>query len=164
MIAMSYGNVFVGSISMGANPMHALRTIRAAESYRGTSLLIAFSHCINWGIDMQQGMKIQKDAVACGYWPLYSFDPRDQSHPFQLASKKPEGTFKDFALKEARFRILERSKPHESARLLELGQHDIDKRYHFYEQLAGVDRATAAAAEAGDIGGNKATDSKEVEA
>ena len=52
MIAMSYGNVFVGSISMGANPMHAIRTIRAAESYRGTSLLIAFSHCIGWGIDM----------------------------------------------------------------------------------------------------------------
>ncbi len=55
MIAMSYGNVFVGSISLGANPMHAIRTIRAAESYRGTSLLIAFSHCIGWGIDMQHG-------------------------------------------------------------------------------------------------------------
>ena len=55
MIAMSYGNVFVGSISLGANPMHAIRTIRAAESYRGTSLLIAFSHCINWGIDMRAG-------------------------------------------------------------------------------------------------------------
>ena len=144
MIAMSYGNVFVGSISLGANPMHAIRTIRAAESYRGTSLLIAFSHCINWGIDMQQGMGIQKDAVACGYWPLYSFDPRDESHPFQLASKKPEGAFKDFALKEARFRILDRSKPEDSARLLALGQQDIDKRYHFYEQLAGVDRAAAA--------------------
>ena len=103
MIAMSYGNVFVGSISLGANPMHAIRTIRAAESYRGTSLLIAFSHCINWGIDMQQGMNIQKDAVACGYWPLYSFDPRDEAHPFQLASKKPVGAFKDFAMKEARF-------------------------------------------------------------
>ena len=142
MIAMSYGNVFVGSISMGANPMHAIRTIRAAESYRGTSLLIAFSHCIGWGIDMQQGMNIQKDAVACGYWPLYSFDPRDEAHPFQLASKKPVGAFKDFAMKEARFAMLARSKPDDSARLLELGQQDIDKRYHFYEQLAGVDRAS----------------------
>jgi pyruvate-ferredoxin/flavodoxin oxidoreductase len=168
MIAMSYGNVFVGQISMGANPMHALRTIRAAESYRGTSILIAFSHCINWGIDMRQGMNIQKDAVACGYWPLYSFDPREEAHPFQLASKKPVGSFKEFALKEARFRILERSKPAESARLLELGQGDIYKRYHFYEQLAGVSRETAvqAAAEAasGGNGENKAKDSKEVEA
>ena len=124
--------------------MHAIRTIRAAESYRGTSLLIAFSHCINWGINMVQGMEIQKNAVACGYWPLYSFDPRDQAHPFKLASKKPEGAFKDFALKEARFGILARSKPDESARLLELGQQDIDSRYHFYEQLAGVDRTVAA--------------------
>ena len=118
MIAMSYGNVFVGSISLGANPMHAIRTIRAAESYRGTSILIAFSHCINWGINMVQGMAIQKDAVACGYWPLYSFDLRNEAHPFQLASKKPKGAFKDFALKEARFRILERAKPEASARLL----------------------------------------------
>ena len=100
MIAMSYGNVFVGSISLGANPMHAIRTIRTAESYRGTSLLIAFSHCINWGINMVQGMEIQKQAVACGYWPLYSFDPRNEARPFQLASKKPEGSFKDFALKK----------------------------------------------------------------
>jgi len=148
MIAMAYGNVFVGQISLGANPMHAIRTIRAAESYRGTSLLIAFSHCIGWGIDMRQGMNIQKEAVACGYWPLYSFDPRDEAHPFQLASKKPVGAFKDFAMKEARFAMLARSKPDDSARLLELGQRDINKRYHFYEQLAGVDRAAAETAAA----------------
>ncbi|MEN6449836.1 MAG: pyruvate:ferredoxin (flavodoxin) oxidoreductase, partial [Thermoguttaceae bacterium] len=120
MIAMSYGDVFVGSISLGANPMHAIRTIRAAESYRGPSIVIAFSHCIGWGIDMRQGMNIQKEAVACGYWPLYSFDPRDEAHPFQLASKKPVGEFKDFALKEARFAMLARSKPDDSARLLSL--------------------------------------------
>jgi pyruvate-ferredoxin/flavodoxin oxidoreductase len=143
LIAMSYGNVFVGQISLGANPMHAIRTIRAAESFRGPSLLIAFSHCINWGINMVQGMDIQKEAVACGYWPLWSYDPRDPSHPFQLASKPPVGAFKDFALKEARFNILARSKPAESTRLLELGQQDIDERYHFYEQLANADRGAA---------------------
>jgi pyruvate-ferredoxin/flavodoxin oxidoreductase len=166
MIAMSYGNVFVGQISLGANPMHALRTIRAAESYRGTSLLIAFSHCIGWGIDMSIGMSIQKDAVACGYWPLYSFDPRNGSQPFQLVSKRPVGSFKEFAMKEARFAMLARSKPEDSARLLELGQEDIYQRYHFYEQLAGVSRETAAqaAAEAaaGGNGENKNKDSKEV--
>ncbi len=168
LIAMSYGNVFVGSISMGANPMHAIRTIRAAESFRGTSLLIAFSHCIGWGIDMSTGMSIQKDAVACGYWPLYSFDPRNEASPFQLASKKPVGSFKDFAMKEARFAMLARSKPDESVRLLDLGQQDIYKRYHFYEQLAGVSRSaaveTAAEAASGGNGENKAKDSKEVEA
>ena len=168
MIAMSYGNVFVGSISMGANPMHTIRTIRAAESYPGTSILIAFSHCIGWGINMSAGMSIQKDAVACGYWPLYSFDPRNEANPFQLASKKPAGSFKEFAMKEARFAMLARSKPDDSARLLALGQQDIYKRYHFYEQLAGVSRAAAvdAAAETapGGNGENKAKDSKEVEA
>ena len=167
MIAMSYGNVFVGSISLGANPMHAIRTIRAAESYRGPSLLIAFSHCIGWGIDIRQGMNIQKDAVVCGYWPLYSFDPREESHPFQLASKKPVGAFKDFALKEARFAILARSKPEASDRLLALGQQDIDKRYHFYEQLAGVDREVATEVPAEESGGNGETTakpSKEVQA
>ncbi len=167
MIAMSYGNVFVGSISLGANPMHTIRTIRAAESYRGPSILIAFSHCINWGINMVQGMNIQKDAVACGYWPLYSFDPREEQHPFQLASKAPVGSFKDFALKEARFRILASARPEESARLLEMGQHDIDKRYHYYEQLAGVSRAVESAAGANGGNGNgdsKAKDTKEVQA
>ena len=140
MIAMSYGNVFVGSISLGANPMHALKTIRAAESYRGPSIIIAFSHCIAWGIDMSIGMDIQKDAVACGYWPLYSFDPRVEEHPFVLASKKPTAAFKDFALKEGRFNILSRSKPEESAKLMELGQQDILKiGMHLYEQLAGVE-------------------------
>ncbi|MBN2579512.1 MAG: pyruvate:ferredoxin (flavodoxin) oxidoreductase [Pirellulales bacterium] len=144
LIAMSYGNVFVGSISLGANPMHAIRTIRAAESYRGPSLLIAFSHCIGWGIDMSTGMGVQKDAVACGYWPLYSFDPRNEEHPFQLTSKKPTGAYKDFAMKEARFAMLTRSKPEEAQRLAVLAQQDILKRYHFYEQLANVSRSAVA--------------------
>lgn len=162
LIAMSYGNVFVGSISLGANPMHAIRTIRAAESYRGPSLLIAFSHCIGWGIDMSQGMNIQKEAVACGYWPLWSFDPRNESQPFKLTSKQPTGTFKDFAMKEARFAMLARSKPEDSARLLSLGQEDIDRRFHLYKQLAGVDRAVATATETGGNGDTIAKDAKEV--
>ena len=170
MIAMSYGNVFVGSISLGANPMHAIRTIRAAESYRGPSIIIAFSHCIGWGIDMSQGMNIQKEAVACGYWPLWSFDPREETHPFKLVSKQPAGAFKDFALKEARFAMLSRSKPEESAHLLALGQEDINRRYNLYEQLAGVEHSSAAVALASvesDGNGNgdaKATEAKEVQA
>jgi pyruvate-ferredoxin/flavodoxin oxidoreductase len=165
MIAMSYGNVFVGSISLGANPMHAIKTIRAAESYRGPSILIAFSHCIAWGIDMSIGMDIQKDAVACGYWPLYSFDPRIEEHPFVLASKKPTGAYKDFALKEGRFNILSRSKPEESVKLLDLGQQDILKRYHLYEQLADVSRLSTAGLAAAAEGGNGATkqESKETQ-
>ena len=106
MIAMAYGNVYVGQIAMGANPSHALKVIREAESYRGTSVIIAFSHCISWGINMTIGMRIQKEAVNCGYWPLYHFDPRNEDHPFSLDSKKPVGDYKEFAMKEARFNIL----------------------------------------------------------
>jgi pyruvate-ferredoxin/flavodoxin oxidoreductase len=140
MIAMAYGNVYVGQIAMGANPAHTLKVIREAESYRGTSLLIAFSHCISWGINMTAGMQLQKEAVNCGYWPLYHFDPRDEVHPFHLDSKKPTGDYKEFAMKEARFNILTRSKPETAARLFHLAQDDINARWHFYEQLAGVER------------------------
>ena len=137
MIAMSYGCTFVGQISMGANPMHALRTIRAAESYRGTSLIIALSHCIGWGIDMATAMQQQKEAVKCGYWPLYHYDPRE-AKPFSLDSKAPEGAFKDFALKQARFAMLARTKPEQSERLLQLGQKDIDTRWELYSHLAAM--------------------------
>jgi pyruvate-ferredoxin/flavodoxin oxidoreductase len=139
MIAMAYGNVYVGQIAMGANPAHALKVIREAESYRGTSLIIAFSHCISWGINMTTGMQLQKEAVNCGYWPLYHFDPRDEAHPFHLDSKKPTGDYKEFAMKEARFNILVRSKPETAARLFHQAQDDINARWHLYEQLAGVE-------------------------
>ncbi len=151
LMAMSYGNVFVGQISLGANPMHALRTIRAAESFRGASLIIALSHCIGWGIDMTKGMQYQKEAVACGYWPLYSFDPRKEQ-PFSLDSKDPKGSFKEFAMKQARFAMLSRSKPELSQQYLEMGQQDIDARWNYYSQLAAVERGGAEA----NSGGNGA--------
>jgi len=162
LIAMSYGNVFVGQIAMGANPLHTIKTIRAAESYRGTSLLIALSHCIGWGIDMSRGMELQKEAVACGYWPLYSYDPRNAEQPFQLASRKPTGSFRDFALKEARFNMLVRSKPQEAERLLALAQNDIDSRWQFYEQLASITRGPAARGDGNGAG--KSQTKKEVDA
>ncbi|MDO4559200.1 MAG: 4Fe-4S binding protein, partial [Planctomycetia bacterium] len=136
MIAMSYGNVFVGQISIGANPLHALRTIRAAESYEGTSLIIALSHCIAWTIDLSKGLEFQKEAVACGYWPLYSYDPRLEQ-PLKLASKAPTGGFREFALKQGRFNNLHRAKPEVSDRLLEGCEQDLETRWALYTRLAG---------------------------
>ena len=138
MMAMMYGNVYVSQVAMGANPLHTLKCIRAAESYRGTSLIIAYSHCIGHGINMTTGMALQKEAVACGYWPLYHYDPRDDEQPFRIDSRTPKGRFKDFAMQQGRFAMLARSKPEESERLLKLGQSDIDTRWGFYEQLAAV--------------------------
>jgi pyruvate-ferredoxin/flavodoxin oxidoreductase len=141
LIAMSYGSVFVGQISMGANPLHTIKVIRAAESYRGPSLLIALSHCIGWGIDMTKGMALQKEAVTCGYWPLYHYDPRDPEQPLRLGSRAPKGSFREFAMKNARFAILARSKPEESERLLGLAERDIAARWQNYEQMAQANRA-----------------------
>ena len=140
MMAMAYGNVFVGQISLGANPLHAIKTIRAAESFRGTSLIIAYAHCIGQGINMTTALNLQKEAVACGYWPLYHFDPRDKEQTFHLDSKDPQGDYKAFADQQARFAMLARSKPEEAERLLGLAREDIAYRWKFYSGLAMVSR------------------------
>jgi pyruvate-ferredoxin/flavodoxin oxidoreductase len=168
LMALTYGNVFVGQISLGANPLHAIRTIRAAESYRGPSLLIALCHCIGWGIDMVQGLEHQKEAVTCGHWPLYHYDPRDEEHPFHLDSKPPKGSFKDFALKEARFAMLARSKPERAEQLFQEAQQDIYARWALYELLAKSGKAAIQAILQGDgdgkTGAPTAQTKKEVEA
>ena len=97
---------------------------------------------------MTVGMQIQKEAVNCGYWPLYHFDPRNETHPFHLDSKKPVGDYKEFAMKEARFNILTRSKPEAAAQLFRLAQDDINDRWHLYEQLAGVEHLAGNGGEA----------------
>ena len=160
LIAMSYGNVFVGSISMGANPMHALKTIRAAESYRGTSLILAMATCIGWGIDLRTSMTQQKELVGAGYWPLYSFDPREDAKPFKLVSKAPQGDIKDLALRQGRFAILSRSKPEQSQQLLTSLQGDILQRYKMYEQMASMDYSSATATAAEAAGGNGSDSTK----
>jgi len=87
--------------------------------------LIAFSHCIGWGIDMTTAMNHQKEAVACGYWPLYHFDPRDREQPFRVDSRKPVGAFKEFALKAARFAMLTALQAAGAERLLALGNRTL---------------------------------------
>jgi pyruvate-ferredoxin/flavodoxin oxidoreductase len=162
MMAISYGNVFVGQVALGANPLQTLKTIRAAEAYRGTSLIIAYSHCIGHGINMTTGMALQKEAVSCGYWPLYHYDPRDPEHPFHLDSRKPKGAFKDFAMQQARFAMLARSRPEQSEKLLQQGQGDIDSRWEYYEQLASVTRSGSSAEEEPGYGDGQQTAGKEV--
>ncbi|MDG3006458.1 pyruvate:ferredoxin (flavodoxin) oxidoreductase [Paludisphaera mucosa] len=143
MMAVDYGNVYVATVSMGANPLQTLKAFREAESYPGTSLIIAYSTCIAHGIDMTTSMAHQKDAVSSGYWPLYRYDPRvaqGGAKPFHLDSRKPSTSFRDFALKEGRYAMLARANPTHSENLLALAQADITERWHFYEQMAGVER------------------------
>ena len=143
MIAVAYGNVYVAQISMGANPAHTIRALREAESYKGVSLILAYSNCIAHGINMTLGMSRQKDAVQSGFWPLFRYDPReahDGGTPFRLDSRKPKLPFKDFAMQEARFAMLARTNPSHAEQLLDLAQRDIDDQWNYYEQMAGVHR------------------------
>jgi pyruvate-ferredoxin/flavodoxin oxidoreductase len=143
MIAMAYGNVYVAQIAMGANMNQTVRAFSEAESYEGPSLIIAYSPCIAHGIDMADQMDHQKDAAASGYWPMYRFDPRlaaSEEHPFTLDSRPPSMPFADFARKEARFAMLERTNPERAEQLIGAAQEDITERRRLYEQLAGVER------------------------
>jgi pyruvate-ferredoxin/flavodoxin oxidoreductase len=125
MIAVDYGHVYVARVAMGANPKQAIKAFEEAESYPGPSLIIAYSPCIAHGIDMSRMMSQQKNAVNSGYWPLYRYDPRlahGSEHAFQLDSRKPRITFRDFAQQEARFATLARTNPQEAKRLFALAQ------------------------------------------
>ena len=75
MIFSTYGNVYVAKVSMGANPTQAVKAFAEAEAYDGPSLIIAYAHCINHGLNLAMGLDQQKKAVACGHWPLYRYNP-----------------------------------------------------------------------------------------
>jgi pyruvate-ferredoxin/flavodoxin oxidoreductase len=152
MIAVDYGNVYVAQVAMGANPLQTLRAFQEAESYRGPSLILAYSHCIAHGCEMSTAMSHQKEAVASAYWPLYRYDPRlgaAGQHPFHLDSRKPTLPVKEFAMKEARYAMLARANPAHADQLMALAQRDVEERWRFYEQLAGIDRNVAGRAELG---------------
>ena len=112
-----------------------------ADAWPGPSLVIAYSTCIAHGIDMSKSMSHQKDAVKSGYWPLYRFRPSEiDTQPFKLDSHPPSIPVRDFAATESRFAILERTHPERAAALAGLAQADVDERWRYYEQLAGMHR------------------------
>ncbi len=142
-IAMSYGNVYVGQVAMGANPTQAVRAFAEADAHPGVSLIIAYSPCIAHGIDMSTMMSHQKEASDSGYWPLYRFDPsrETQGEPgLRLDSRKPTMQFREFARKEARFAMLGRANPERADELMRLAQQDIDDRWQLYEQMVTIHR------------------------
>ena len=139
MMAMSYGNVYVASVAMGAKDEHTLKSFLEAEAYDGPSLIIAYAHCIAHGIDMTTGMQDQKAAVDSGQWLLYRFNP-DRivagENPLTLDSRSPTRKVQDFMQMETRFKMLTKSKPEDAKRLWAEAQHDAEVRYKFYEYLA----------------------------
>ncbi len=140
---MSYGYVYVASISMGANKNQTLKAILEAESYPGPSLIICYAPCINQGIRKGMG-KSQlegKLAVESGYWPLYRYNPRlvaDGKNPFVLESKAPDGTLQEFLGGETRFAALEKSFPEESKRLRTKIEQEVTDKYTMYKMMSDV--------------------------
>ena len=138
MIFATYGNVYVTKISLGANPTQAIKAIAEAEAYDGPSLIIAYAHCINHGINMANGIEQQKKAVACGHWPLYRFNPdleTEGKNPLIIDSKEPTISFDEYALGENRYRTLKRVNPAEADELMALSQKDVLKSWRFIKGL-----------------------------
>ena len=136
---MSYGSVYVAQVALGAKDQHVIKTFHDAQSYKGPSLIIAYSHCIAHGIDMANGLHHQKLAVESGYWPLYRFDPRLSDigeNPFQLDSDAPAISLDKYLYTEARFSSLRQTHPEHADDLLREVQDDINKRWSYYDSLA----------------------------
>lgn len=139
LMAMTYGNVYVASVAMGARDEHTLKAFLEAESYNGPSLIIAYSHCIAHGIDMTTGMQQQKAAVESGRWLLYRYDPRRterSENPLILDSRSPKISVEQAMYSENRFKMLTRTKPEDAKRLVELAQADVNTRWQMYQYLA----------------------------
>ncbi|MBI5443929.1 MAG: pyruvate:ferredoxin (flavodoxin) oxidoreductase [Deltaproteobacteria bacterium] len=139
LIAMTYGTVYVAAVAWGADMQQTLRVLAEAESYPGTSLIIAYSHCIGHGYDLALGVEQQKLAVASGHWILYRFDPRLAArglNPLQLDSGPPKVPLSDYVARETRYRLLQRLNPERAKHLLAEAERDARRRYSLYEQLS----------------------------
>jgi pyruvate-ferredoxin/flavodoxin oxidoreductase len=151
LIAMTYGHIYVASVALGAKDEQTLKAFIEAESYPGPSLIIAYSHCIAHGIALDSGVgaRQQKLAVDSGQWLLYRFDPRRAErgeNPLQIDSPAAKGKVQDYLLSENRFKMLTKSKPDDAKRYFAQAQTDAERRFKFYQYLAGHDLKSAPAA------------------
>ena len=136
-ILMSYGNVYVAQVAMGANYNQLVKALKEAEEYEGPSVIIAYAPCTSHGLkcgmhDVQGEMK---RAVESGYWSLYHYDPRKEN-PMTLDSKEPTMDYLDFVAGENRFASLTKSFPKEAERLFEQGKEDAQRRFDHYRRMA----------------------------
>lgn len=141
LLSMTYGNIYVASIALGANPVQTVKAFVEAEAYDGPSIIIAYAHCIAHGYNLTTGYDHQKQAVECGHWPLYRFNPELKAqgkNPLQLDSKTPTGSFEEYAYSETRYRALKQSAPDKAAELLAQAGADAKARFELIETLANL--------------------------
>ena len=135
-ILMTYGNVYVAQVAMGADPSQLIKAIREAEEYDGPSVIVAYTPCASHGIclGMQNVQKEMKRAVESGYWHLYRYDPRKEQ-PFQLDSKEPTMPYTEFLEGEVRYASLRRTFPENADKLFAQSSEDAAKRYEKFKNM-----------------------------
>jgi len=140
-IAMTYGYIYVAQVSFGANMNHTVKVFKEAESYKGPSLIIAYSPCVNHGIKNGMGTSVaqEKNAVEAGYWHLYRYNPllkKEGKNPFILDSKEPKASFKEFIESEIRYSQIRNTFPEIAETLFNKAESDAKDRYEYYKRLA----------------------------
>jgi len=141
MMAISYGDVYVARVAMGANDAQVIKAFREAEAFNGPSIIIAYCHCISHGFNLIHGLEQQKLAVQSGYWPLIRFNPdlaKEGKNPFQLDSKAPSIPLEEYIYNENRYKMLTRTMPEVAKKLLKEAQEGVLKRWKIYERLAAI--------------------------
>ena len=139
MIAMSYGNVYVAQVAMGANDMQVIKAMNEAEAYDGPSLIIAYCPCINQGLNMADGLAHQKNAVETGSWPLFRFNPLNETAgkaPLTLDSKAPSKPLAEFMSSETRFQVVNKMNPVRYEELLEKAQKNVNDKHTLLEYMS----------------------------
>jgi pyruvate-ferredoxin/flavodoxin oxidoreductase len=139
LMAMTYGNVYVARIALGAKDAHTVKVLQEADAFPGPSIIIAYAHCIAHGYDLVDGIEHQKMAVETGYWPLYRYDPRRiaQGQPaFQLDSGPAKADVHEYMESESRFRVIEQQDPERFNALVDKARKELGARYALYAHLS----------------------------
>ena len=140
MMMMSYGNVYVAQVALGADKNQFMKAIIEAEAYHGPSIIICYSPCINHGLKEGMGRTIsnQEQAVKCGYWHLYRFNPSvpEGKNPFTLDSKEPTESFRDFIMSQVRYSSLVKQFPDKAEELFQLAEENAKQRLNSYKKMA----------------------------
>ena len=135
---MAYGNCYVASVAMGADPNQLMKAITEAEAYPGPSVVIAYAPCITHGIKagMDQVQAEMKRAVDSGYWPLYRYNPANKEQPFTLDSKAPTMDYQEFLAGEVRYAALHKTFPDNAKTLFAEAEKQAMERYESYRKMA----------------------------
>jgi pyruvate-ferredoxin/flavodoxin oxidoreductase len=139
LMAMAYGSVYVARIAFGANRLQTIKAFNEADEYDGPSIIIAYAHCINHGLDLRKGISQQKLAVESGAWTLFRYNPKlaaEGKNPLTLDSKEPTADIGDYMYNEIRFRALKQAGPERASQLLDIARKDAKDRYAYFKYLA----------------------------